>query len=209
MLIHKRVAYLSYSNSNSITSWDYLTGDILRTFKGHNDSITALYISSTSNSNNTLYSNGIHSDIIFTASADKRVIISDIDTGERIQTLSGHTKSITTMLYHSHIEKENDVEITKKMLYTGSADCTVIAWEWVPDVNFQERSRFTLKCKYTGHKSSITSLAAKNSMIYNMRYDLLFIAALDGSVRAIDIEVTFLHFLNNFVLDWKMFVHFT
>eukprot|EP01114_Cavostelium_apophysatum_P013786 TRINITY_DN3420_c0_g1_i1.p1 TRINITY_DN3420_c0_g1~~TRINITY_DN3420_c0_g1_i1.p1 ORF type:complete len:751 (+),score=185.85 TRINITY_DN3420_c0_g1_i1:169-2421(+) len=168
MLYHSGVIYLSYPNGGTtVTAWDANNGDIMRTFKGHNEEITALFIR-----DRTLY----------TASADKRVILSDVETGERIQTLSGHTKAITCMIYHEHTETDNESSTTKKILYTGSADSTVIAWEWVPD------SRYTLKCKYSAHKSAITFMCAKNSQIYNMRYDVLYAAAVDGSVRAVDIE---------------------
>lgn len=104
------------------------------------------------------------------------------------------------MTYHERTVPDGDTTIMKRILFTGSLDSTVIAWEWLPDVSYRYiyvllsfnimQSRYSLKCKYSNHKAGITTMLAKNSSIYSMRYDVLYIAGVDGTIRAIDLDVS-------------------
>jgi WD40 repeat protein len=113
-------------------------------------------------------------------------------------------------LFHSYIKKEpkdkGGLEIAKKVLYTGSADTTVKGWD--PEVclfpvclinpprvvthcmssTLVTKAQVWLEFSFS-YFSAVTCMFAKNSNVYSMSYDVLYTGSVDGTIRAIDIEV--------------------
>lgn len=114
-------------------------------------------------------------------------------------------QTISCILYHTYGEKDKqNYGVTKRILYTGSADKTVRGWDREVEVMYcvcvykYDVQGGIRKFKYEGHRGPITCIVAKNCKIYSMSYDILYSASADGTIRANDIQVnTYMSTQNN------------
>ncbi|PRP88389.1 wd40 repeat, subgroup [Planoprotostelium fungivorum] len=167
MMVHNGVLYMAFYNDHVITSYDILSDVVLGRFEGHQDDITCM---------------AICYDRLYTGSLDKTIMCWDVNvnfilmkhtpdelqTGELLDTMKGHTEAITCMIYY-----DRETPLAKSIyMYTGSADRTVIGW-----------GSSTRRIKFEGHKGPITCILAKHYKIYTMNYDMLYTASADGTIR--------------------------
>lgn len=122
---------------NTIYVWDIKTKSIIKTLKGHTDSITCLELIEYDNNDN---------DLLFSGSIDKTIKIWNLNTGEVLQTLVGHSGTVTSL-----------VLVNKSYLISGSEDNSILVWELdFTNNNFKTVGKFF--ATLTGHSGPITAL---------------------------------------------------
>lgn len=103
--------FFSYAGDPVTHQFDYTTNTPVAKFEGHSDEVTCIHVTK-----NTIY----------IGSADKTIQVYDLQNGEYVTTLYGHTGAVTSILYHECVEKNaQNLEKTLKLLFTGSTDTTV------------------------------------------------------------------------------------
>jgi WD40 repeat protein len=137
----------NYDNS-ALNLWDLQTGDLVRTFTGHNDSIYSVAFSPdgqyalSGSGDNTLMLWDIqtgdevrtfsgHRDSVYSVafspdgqyalsgSGDDTVILWDVQTGNKIRTLTGHSDDVYSVVFSPD----------GQYILSGSRDCTLILWD--------------------------------------------------------------------------------
>ena len=104
----------SGSTDKTIKIWDLSTGKLIRTLKGHTQSVTSVAIApSLKGSDSTVIS----------GSADRSVKIWNLFTGQLIHSLEGHATSITSLAINPANRSANN-----KTFASGSTDKTIKIW---------------------------------------------------------------------------------
>ena len=94
------------SYNNTISMWNPTTGEKIRTFKGHSQSVTSIAI----NSQNNLLASG---------STDKTIKLWNLSTGELLTTLKGHSGKVESLVFSRH----------GIMLVSSARDRTIKIWQ--------------------------------------------------------------------------------
>jgi len=97
---------VSGSVDTKINLWDLTSNHVIRTFRGHTNTVRALYLDVSNN-------------IIISGSEDKTIKIWELQSGRVLQTLKDHSAEVNCLA----------VDRSRNLLYTGSGDKTVKAWD--------------------------------------------------------------------------------
>lgn len=103
------------SYDKTVMVWDIRSGHLLKTLRGHKDSVTAmdLYVPKSSS----------EPPLLVTGSIDTLVIVWNLFTGEPLQTLVGHTDRVCFI--NIHLPREGGYPL----ILSGSDDKSTIIWE--------------------------------------------------------------------------------
>ncbi|KZV80739.1 WD40 repeat-like protein [Exidia glandulosa HHB12029] len=82
----------------------------VRTLKGHGDSVMCLQFNEAMR--------GVNYPMLITGSYDRTVRVWNVDAGEEVQCLRGHTRAVRAL------------QFDEAKLITGSMDCTLRVWDW-------------------------------------------------------------------------------
>ena len=105
------VAIFSASGDCTARCWNFSTGEQLRLFKGHKESLTDMILLTASEVRGD-------EDLLLTSSTDSNARCWSVNTGCSILTYSGHKSGVTCLA----------TDKKKRFLYTGSADHTIMSW---------------------------------------------------------------------------------
>ncbi|BAZ37356.1 WD-40 repeat-containing protein [Calothrix sp. NIES-4101] len=97
---------VSGSMDKTIKIWDWETGNLIKTLKGHRDGVLAVNISPDGK-------------IIASGSVDKTIKLWDVDTGESLATFTGHSRAVTAVTF----------TVSGEMLVSASLDKTIKIWQ--------------------------------------------------------------------------------
>jgi WD40 repeat protein len=111
------------SDDNTANVWNVRSGKNIRTIKEHQSSVTALAVHAPSSPDLPPW--------VLTGSADKTVVVCDLNTGKRVGVLAkgGHSDKITAVVVHSTTETEARPTI---LTAGGGEDYTIIVWSSLP-----------------------------------------------------------------------------
>ncbi|MDJ0774357.1 MAG: serine/threonine-protein kinase [Mastigocoleus sp. MO_167.B18] len=104
----------SGSTDKTIKIWDLSTGKLIRTLRGHTQSVTSIAITPSAAGSDT---------ILVSGSADRTIKIWNLSTGKLVNTLKGHTQSITSLAINP-----NDRLSNNQTFASGSTDKTIKIW---------------------------------------------------------------------------------
>ena len=94
------------SYNNSIRMWNPLTGEIIRTFRGHSRLVTSTAVSPRSN-------------LLASGSSDQTIKLWNLDTGELLATLRGHSATVESLAFN----REGNI------LISSAQDRTIKIWQ--------------------------------------------------------------------------------
>ena len=97
--------FFSSSDDKTIKMWNMRSGKVIKTFRGHSNSVSDIQF--------------LSNNILISSSRDTNIKFWDIKTGKNIRTLKGHTKRIYSFVLTSD----------RKILISGSWDKTIIIWD--------------------------------------------------------------------------------
>lgn len=146
-MVHSNINAIAVTNDGTVISnenteikiWNYQSETLLRTLKGHTNTITDLVVS-------------IDEKYLFSSSNGNTIIVYDWKTGTEIRRLSGHTSSINSLA----ISEDN------RFLVSGSSDKTIKIW------NISDGSLVrTINSNDIVTKVSISNNAEKIAAIWN------------------------------------------
>ena len=98
--------FVSASAHGTVKLWDLESGDVIRTFVGHESGVNGVNISPDGK-------------LMLTASSDKTIRLWDIETGEELQQFAGHTSSVNYAKFAPN----------REFLISTSWDDTVRMWD--------------------------------------------------------------------------------
>lgn len=96
----------SGGHDNLVKMWDFTTGEMVRTYAGHNDWVYDVCLSQDEK-------------FLYSASFDNTIKIWEVNTGKNIATLKGHTEGVVCL----------DLSKDGKYLASGSVDKQIIIWD--------------------------------------------------------------------------------
>jgi serine/threonine protein kinase len=94
------------SYNNAIRMWNPTTGEIIRTWRGHSQSVTSTAVSTQNN-------------LLASGSSDKTIKLWNLHTGELLTTLRGHSEAVESLAFNSD----------GNILVSCAADRTIKIWQ--------------------------------------------------------------------------------
>jgi WD40 repeat protein len=98
--------FFSGGHDDLAKMWDFATGNMIRSYAGHDDWVYDVCLSPDEKN-------------LYTGSFDKTIKIWDVNTGKNLATLKGHTEGIVCL----------DISKDGKYLASGGADKDIIIWD--------------------------------------------------------------------------------
>ncbi|MEO1427620.1 MAG: serine/threonine-protein kinase [Cyanobacteria bacterium J06633_8] len=94
------------NHNNSISIWNPVTGDKIRTFAGHSQPITSTAI-------------GFKNNLLASGSSDNTIKLWNLNTGELLNTLKGHSGKVESLAFNNH----------GNILVSSARDKTIKIWQ--------------------------------------------------------------------------------